>query len=272
MSITLLDGPIGTVLIDRGHPAPPPAWSASCISTAPGAISSLHQEYAEAGATHHTTNTFRTRAANVGSEWKSLTEKAVALTRSSTPIHHTIMGCIAPIADCYRPDLSPMNPGPEHQMMANHLALSGVDLILCETFPHIDEGLAAAQAALNTNTETWLSFTAGPNEDLLSIKEIRQGAARASEMGVSAILVNCVPAVNAHRYLDAISGHGIPFGIYANAGSPQDGIGWGSDKDGAKRYAELATHWAEIGATLIGSCCGTGPAHIRALNSVFNPR
>jgi len=180
------------------------------------------------------------------------------------------MGSIAPIADCYRPDLSPPNPALKHRELADVLSGFGVDILLCETFPHIAEGLAAAEAALDTGTETWLSFTAGPHDDLLSPAAIAQGSATAAAMGVSAILVNCIPATSAHRYIDAISSHGIPFGIYANAGSKETGLGWGAGEDGAKRYADLAYQWAEQGVTLIGSCCGTGPLHTRELSKMFS--
>ena len=269
MDITILDGPIGTALIQSGHAAPAPAWSAAALIAAPNAVAELHQRYAQAGATHHTTNTFRTRPSDVGPQWAQLATEAVRLTRSSIPITHQVMGSMAPIADCYRPDLSPPNPGPQHRELAQVLSKAGVDLILCETFPHIGEGLAAAEAALSTDTPTWLSFTAGPEDNLLSSSAIARGTASAAALGVSAILVNCVPATSAERYLDAIAGHGIPFGIYANAGSKKQGIGWGAGPDGPARYVELAHTWVERGATLIGSCCGTGPEHIRALYSAF---
>jgi len=269
MTITVLDGPLGTVLIERGHPAPAPAWSATHLREAPDSVLQLHKDYASAGASHHTTNTFRTRPADVGNDWRHLAEKAVQLTRSAIPTHHRVMGSIAPLADCYRPDLSPPNPGSRHRELADVLSGCGVDILLCETFPHIAEGLAAAEAALQTGKETWLSFTAGPQNDLLSPKAMGQGAAAAAAMGVSAILVNCIPATSAHPYIDAISGYGIPFGVYANAGSKANGVGWGNGQDGANRYAELAFKWAEQGATLIGSCCGTSPLHIQALSKTF---
>ena len=34
-------------------------------------------------------------------------------------------------------------------------------------------------------------------------------------------------------------------------------------------YVELAERWAEIGATVVGGCCGTGPLHMRALSERF---
>ena len=269
MSITLLDGPIGTVLIERGHPAPAPAWSADCLIRSPESVASLHREYVAAGATHHTANTFRTRLESVGNEWKELAEKAINITRSATPEHHKVLASIAPIQDCYRPDLSPKNPVKSHKRLAEVLAHAGADILLCETFPHIDEGLSAAEAALSTGIETWLSFTAGPKNNLLRPKDIQLGAAKAAKMGVSAVLVNCIPAAVAHHYIESIAEHGIPCGIYANAGDPNEGIGWGSGTDGPKIYADYAARWVESGVQIIGSCCGTGPSHIRELASRF---
>ena len=270
MNITLIDGPIGTVLIERGFSAPAPAWSAACLSEAPDAVAALHKEYAQAGATHHTANTFRTRRNSLGQAWEQQTRVALNIARDATPDQHTILGSMAPLSDCYRPDLSPDNPYPAHKEFADVLVNHGANILLCETFPHISEGLKAAEAALSTGAETWLSYTAGPNADLLSAEAIALGAREAAKMGVSAILVNCVPAKSAHRYIDAISGHGIPFGLYANAGHPRDGIGWETGTDGPKKYAELACRWVDLGATIVGSCCGTGPAHIRKLSAVLN--
>ena len=267
--ITILDGPLGTQLLSRGHPAPAPSWSAWALQHAPQAIAQLHQEYAAAGATVHTTNTFRTRPEAVGEPWKSLAQSAVALARKSIPDSHRIAGSIAPLADCYRPDLSPPNPGPRHRALADVLVSAGVDLLLCETFPHVEEGLSAVAAAVETGAEAWVSFTAGPDGDLLSPDDIHRGAERAVTLGASTILVNCTPAAQTTRFLAALADLGVPFGAYANAGHPDEGIGWVTSDDGPERYADHAQEWIEIGATVLGSCCGTGPQHIQALKNRF---
>ncbi len=88
--------------------------------------------------------------------------------------------------------------------------------------------------------------------------------------GASAVLVNCVPAARTLDFVRAIAEAGVPFGAYANAGHADEEIGWRTDDpDGPQRYAELAATWIDAGATLIGGCCGTGPAHIRALAARF---
>jgi len=180
-----------------------------------------------------------------------------------------VAGSIAPLADCYRPQDSPEDPGPRHAALARILSEAGADLLLCETHPHIGEALAAVEAAVATGTETWVSFTAGPDADLLTPDQIHRGAEAAVAAGAAAVLVNCIPAAQTAPFLSAIQGLGVPFGAYANAGHTDDGIGWHPDPDGPERYADLAACWVEMGATLIGSCCGTGPAHIAELHTRF---
>jgi S-methylmethionine-dependent homocysteine/selenocysteine methylase len=65
---------------------------------------------------------------------------------------------------------------------------------------------------------------------------------------------------------------GVPFGAYANAGEAREAIGWGDarDADGAARYVAHARDWAFVGATIIGGCCGTSPAHVEALARAFS--
>ncbi len=269
MKITLLDGPMGTQLIEMGHACPAPAWSAQPLLHVPEAIQQVHQSYASAGAQIHCANTFRTQAHIVGADWVRLTELAVQLAKDACQPNGRVAGCMAPIQDCYRPDLSPENPGPMHAQLAQALQKSGVDILLCETFPHIPEALSAVEAAVETGIETWVSFTAGPNGDLLQPDDIAKGAKAAISMGAGAVLVNCVPATQTARFLEPLQDLGVPFGAYANAGDPNEGLGWGPNEDGPKRYADHAERWIEMGATLIGSCCGTGPAHIQALHQRY---
>lgn len=272
MEITILDGPMGTALIARGHSAPPPMWSAAALTTAPAAVSDLHREYAAAGANVLTTNTFRTRPTDAGPNWSNLAAQAVDLAKTGREGHSRcrIAGSIAPHADCYRPDLASTEAGPTHQALATVLAHTGVDLLLVETFPHIPEALAALEGALQTGIETWLSFTAGPSGDLLSPDDVHRGAEAAARMGASAVLVNCIPPGDISRFLPAMQGLSVPFGVYANAGSPSEGIGWSDPADGPRRYADFAEVWVDAGATIIGSCCGTGPRHTAELSKRFS--
>jgi len=265
MVVTILDGPLGTELLRLGVPTPLPGWSAHALTEAPETVSRIHREYAAAGAMVHTTNTFRTRRRTFLDDWEELARLAVSLCRDAIPAGHRVAGSIAPLEDCYRPDLSPKESRSEHRELAVVLADAGCDLLLCETFSNIAEGLIAVEEAVSTNKETWASFTAGPDASLLTPAEAKQAASQAVSCGASAVLINCVPVSQMDAYVEAISGLGVPFGDYANAGEADEGFGWRSEPGEPARYADAAARWIELGATLIGGCCGTGPEHVREL-------
>jgi S-methylmethionine-dependent homocysteine/selenocysteine methylase len=258
-ALTILDGPLGTELERRGVPTPLPRWSAGASEDAPEVVQAIHRDYARAGATVHTANTFRTKRRTVGGAWERLARRAVALARASVPADHRVAGSIAPLEDCYRPDLSPASPKPEHAELARLLLDAGADLLLCETFPHVGEALAAVEAAVVTGLPVWVSFTAGPQADLLTPAQVEEGAREAAQRGAQAVLVNCVPADRTLAFLDGLSRAGVPFGAYANA--------LGGDQP-PERYLEAARAWVAAGAAIIGGCCGTGPAHIAALTQL----
>jgi S-methylmethionine-dependent homocysteine/selenocysteine methylase len=268
--ITVLDGPMGTELGARGVPTPPPTWSAAALRHAPDVVRAIHHDYVTAGAVVHTANTFRTSRRAAGERWGVWTDEAVRLARAAALAGHRVAGSIAPLEDCYRPDLSPPDPRPEHREMARRLAACGVDLLLCETFPHLREALVAVEEAVATDLETWVSFTAGPSADLLTPKQMARGARDAVGCGASAVLVNCTPVRDTLRFVRAIADCGVPVGAYANAGGRADGLGWDArTPDAAQSYADIAATWIAAGATLVGGCCGTSPLHVRALARRF---
>ncbi|UQA58914.1 homocysteine S-methyltransferase family protein [Polyangium aurulentum] len=263
--ITILDGPVGTELASRGIPTPEPLWSALALDRAPEVVAAIHRDYAAAGATVHTANTFRTKRRSAPDRWEALARRAVVIARGAVLPGQRVAGSVSPLEDCYRPDLSPPDPRPEHRELCRVLADAGVDLMLCETFPHVGEALVAVEEAVATGIETWVAFTAGPEANLLTPVEIEEGAREAIRRGAAAVLVNCTPAARTLEYVERIAGLGVPFGAYANAGALDEGIGWGKAAEGPLLYAQYAEAWVRAGATLIGGCCGTGPAHVQAL-------
>lgn len=268
MAITILDGPLGTELARRGVPTPAPGWSACALTDAPQVVADIHRAYAAAGAQVHTANTFRTQRRHFPQDWQARLQSAVFLARQSVPSTHKVAGSLAPLEDCYSPWLSPSDPRPEQRELAQALAAAQVDLILVETFPHVGEALSAVEEAVDTGLSTWVSFTPGPDGSLLDPTEVCAAATQAVDRGARAVLVNCLPAVTARRWLVPLLDLGldVPVGIYANAGRAADGLGWGAHPvEAAERYADLAEGWVDAGATLIGSCCGTGPETIAAL-------
>lgn len=270
--VTILDGPIGTELARRGVETPLPLWSAAAIRSAPDVLAAIHRDYAAAGATVHTANTFRTSPWSLEKAGRAdagaLTSDAVAIARAAVPAGHRVAGCLAPLEDCYRPDLSPPEVAarPAHGRMARLLADAGVDLILCETFPHPGEALIALDAALATGLPVWLSLTAGPDGDLLDDAAILATAHEAAERGASAVLANCVRRERLDVLLPRLATLPVPTGGYGNVGAPCEEHGWRTEGlDDPEPYAQHVLRWVDAGAQIVGGCCGTTPAHIAAI-------
>jgi S-methylmethionine-dependent homocysteine/selenocysteine methylase len=228
--ITLLDGPMGTELAARGVPTPAPSWSAFALDQAPEVIAQVHRDYVAAGATVHTANTFRTKRRQVGERWRALTERAVAIARSAVPAGQRVAGSVAPLEDCYHPELSPPEARPEHRELCLALAEAGVDLLLCETFPHVGEALIAVEEAVATGLPTWVAFTAGPRGELLTPRAVALGAREAARRGAEVVLVNCTAATRTLAYVEGLAELGVPFGAYANAGDASEGLGWNGEQ------------------------------------------
>ncbi len=262
---------MGTELAARGVVTRLPLWSAAALEFAPDIVREVHAAYAAAGADVHTTNTFRTQPRYMGRAFRGAALRACQLAREAVG-DTKVAGSIAPIEDCYRPDLSPWGAGyDQHRALAATLAEGGVDLLLVETFPSVAEALVALRAARDTGLPVWVSLTAGPDADLLSPEAVFDASHRLREEGAAAVLVNCIPATRSARFVDAIRGTGLPFGAYANAGSVDDAIGWRPPTEPAvERYVAHAMSWVREGASIVGSCCGTGPAHVAGLRAALD--
>jgi len=278
----ILDGPMGTQLAARGIATPAPGWSAYAIEEAPSVVSAIHADYARAGAHIHRGNTFRTQTRIFPDQYQALAKSACKLARAGIRTvvapsfaRPKVAGSLAPIADCYRPDLSPAPADARREHRANVEALERADfeMIVCEAFPHAGEAVIAVEEAIETGLEVWIAFTAGPEGDLMTPEAMRAAALDCIEAGATAVLVNCTAATKTLAYVEALATTGgVPFGAYANAGPESDGLGWSAHPErAAQRYADLAATWIAAGATIVGSCCGTGPAHVAELVRRYSP-
>ena len=88
----------------------------------------------------------------------------------------------------------------------------------------------------------------------------------------AALLINCIPTTQIETALnDLRQWTDLPLGAYANMGSVDDETGWSPDADlTPAHYCHSAQRWLEQGARVIGSCCGSTPAHIQALRTLVD--
>ena len=173
-------------------------------------------------------------------------------------------------------------PGGEEtiKLLARLFAEDKPDLILVETLSVVRPSLySTVESLLATGVPVWLSFRrcrhgvcgvfgqhwGGPEGDAFG------RAARFEEMGVGALLVNCIPPDHVAGMVSYLRDFtDLPLGVYPNLGYFTND-GWKSDAGvGAAEYAEMALSWREEGAQIIGGCCGVGPAQIEAAAKRLN--
>lgn len=280
----LLDAAMGTELERRGVRTDLPLWSAWALVEAPEAVLAVHRENVAAGADVLTANTFRTHRRSLergglGPRAQDLTCRAVALARQAgerAGREVFVAGSLAPLEDCYRPDLAPEDSVllAEHIEQARALAAAGVDLILAETQNSARELSAALRAGKATGLPVVASMVSDGGGRLLSGQRVDEAAREIARAAVPDVMaVNCVPAALLAGDLALLAGAvpGRPLGAWANLGPPADVEGTRFTAEvPAARYAAYAREWVSLGARLVGGCCGTTAAHTAALRSMLD--
>ena len=271
----LLDGATGTELERRGIACDAPLWSAHALLGDASALEAVHRDYALAGAEILTANTFRTQRrslahAGLAEEAGALTRRAVAIARAAAGRDAFVAGSIATLEDCWRPDLVPGDDvlAREHAEHAAHLAVAGVDLLLIETMNTIREACAAVRAAKATGVPVAVSFACDAAARLLSGEALADALAAVGALDADLVGVNCSPPAHVAAAIAALQASQRPFVVYANLGAPTDGAsGVHTHDESPAHFAAHARGWIAQGARIVGGCCGTRPAHIRAIAS-----
>ena len=284
---------MGRELRSRGVNVLNSIWSANALIIAPKIVRQVHQDFIRAGADIITTNTYgiiRSNLAKEGIEDRfdelnvlACTLAVEARQKSEPPV--LIAGSLPPLAGSYRPDLvgKVEDIEPLYREQADLLA-PYVDLFICETMSSAAEGRAAASGACQTGKPVWVAWTLHEDRSgrLRSGETIGEATKVLSDLPVSGFLANCCAPESITTALPQLCETGVVhFGGYANTFEPisadwkldgdkqTDGfLDLRSDLDPAT-YAGHVSLWLQAGATVVGGCCGTGPAHIARIKALL---
>lgn len=276
--IVILDGAFGTELERMRAISSSPIWSAEILDKQPELVMTVHRDYIRAGAEIITTGTFRTtmRALSKvgrGGEYEQLTRIAVGLAVKAVEEFRPeknilVAGSIAPLEDCFSPDLVPdqRDCEREHALQAKLLADSGADFILAETFNTVRECAAVVEGAKETGLPVFLGVTCKQTGELLSGESIAELLDALRGMEPDCILINCTPTeileIALGQLADKFNGH---IGAYGNVGRAQTRPRESERQVSSSSYLEYARKWVLLGAQVIGGCCGTTPEFICTL-------
>lgn len=267
---------MGTELERRGSDTSLPLWSARALLEKPDLVLQIHADFIRAGADIITTDTFRTiewtlqKAGLSGPRSKELTFLAVSLAQESRQKagQCLIAGSIAPLEDCYSPDLVPPDTIliQEHRKLISQLAEAGVDIFLVETMNSFRE----AKEAYKITTEfpdipVILSFTCDNNGQILSGDSWSQVCEFFKDK-VDVLSVNCSSINGTDQAIHELLKHNIVnWGAYPNFGSVTEDK-WSRNID--NEYIHKALHeWVDLNPKIIGTCCGAVPADTKRIHN-----
>jgi len=274
----LADGAMGTLLFQKGVPFE------RCFDelnqSRPELVEGIHREYLAAGAELIETNTFGANAIRLAAH--GLDENAARLARQGVKLARNareVAGVTAFVAGSMGPlgrALEPFGPiraaeaEAAFRTQAEGLLEGGLDVFVLETFQDLAEILIALRAVKRVTSELPVVAQMTFGEDgrtryghtpALVVRALRQA-------GADVVGVNC--GVGPQATLELLeqfvaAADGAPVSAMPNAGLPQFVEGRYVYLSSPEYFADFAARAVGLGVRLLGGCCGTTPAHVRAM-------
>ena len=265
------DGAMGTMLLEGGVPLER-CFEELCVS-APDRVRAIHEQYIAAGARVIETNTFGANAVRMErcgfeSRVADINRAAAQLARKAAAGKDVVVaGSIGPLgisedeaasrgidrAQCFREQITALLHG-------------GAEWIFFETFMD-DRELALALDVKNEvgDAPAICSFACAPEGRLSSGVPLVEAFGRLRAAGAKIVGANCMNGPHGMvQLLERVPADYL-LAAYANAGYPKYHEGRFIYHTAPEYFAQSAREMVAQGARLIGGCCGTGPAHIKAI-------
>jgi 5-methyltetrahydrofolate--homocysteine methyltransferase len=275
------DGAMGTMLQVEGLATgrPPDLWNLE----RPEVVAGVHARYREAGSDYLETNTFganRIKLAAQGLE-ANLSEiilRGVELARGAAGAACLVAGSVGPTGTL----LEPYGDTPLDRVRAAfaetgaEMDKAGVDFFLVETMTDLNEAVAAIEAIRSVSRRPIVAtavFSPG-RKGFRTLMGNAPSDAAAAMIAAGATLVGtncCNGMTEAAGIIEAmITGSASAVVAQPNAGLPTVDGGRLLYPETPQAMAEGVPNLLAAGARVIGGCCGTTPAHIRAIGAAIH--
>jgi len=269
---------MGTMLYQAGlkQDESPVGWNL----TRPDQVAAVHRDYLQAGAQLLLTNTFvanRFRLARMGLEiqLRELNRAAVEILRAEVQAAGAtafVAGDIGPCGELLAPygSLEYDEARAGFAQQAEVLVAAGVDLIWIETISDLEEARAAIEGVRSISPEVPLIVTLTFDQQGRTMMGVtpEQALSTLTALAVSAMGGNCgngpEEIIGVIEKMHSTDPQAILV-AKANAGIPQLIDGKPVYKADPLAMAHYALRARTAGARIIGACCGSTPAHIRAM-------
>jgi methionine synthase I (cobalamin-dependent) len=273
-NVLVADGATGTNYQEKGLGlgVAPEEW----LFDAPELVLELHREFVAAGVDLILTDTFGATSIRLGDSplegrAREVNLRAAELAREAAGDTVLVAGSLGPTGQLAEP-LGPLGPdecAAAYAEQAAALTEGGVDLLVMETFFALEEALPAIrgiQSASDLPLVVSFSFDRGTHTMMgVSPRDFVEAVA---PFGVAALGANCGRSlVDADavvvELLDAAGD--VPVWVKPNAGVPKMIGDQAVYEATPKIIAEHVRRYVDLGARIVGGCCGSTPAHVAAI-------
>src|SRR6266516_330457 len=241
---------------------------------APEAVVSLHVSFINAGSELIETNTFGANRRKLSHHFleedlEAINSAGVKLARDAREMTGRdvfIGGSIGPLGE-------PATSRVRRELFTEQAAVldgRGVDLFMVETFYDLEEAVDAIEAVRSaSNLPIVALLTFDESAETLAGVTAAEAAARLMELDVAAIGANHgAGLLAALAALEQMGKNGKPLAALPNVGLASLTGGRVIYPHATPEYfGEFAAHARDLGAKVIGGCCGTTPAEIAAIRS-----
>ena len=278
--VVLADGATGTALRALG-------WRGSndtAVLERPDLARALHEAYIAAGARLILTNTFAANRARLGLDGlgarvRDANVAAARLARDAREIAGAdvfVAGSVGPIGrDLLVGTWSLEDAERAFEEQVGALVEGGVDVLVLESMPSLEEAEAALRAAQRVTSDHPTVVTLDFNVDGSSPagEEPEEIARRLDAAGADVMGVNCgVGPQAALDMLQAMAGTRprARLAVQPNAGLPRVSDGRAIYPSSPGYFADFALRARDLGAAVVGGCCGTTDEHVRAMREALD--
>lgn len=274
----LFDGGMGTELYKRG------VFINRCFEEVnlsnPDLVKQIHRDYKQAGADVIETNTFganrfKLRRFNLQDKLYEINRRGAELARDVARDEVFVAGSVGPLGIQIEP-LGPIAREEAQEFFAEQirgLLDGGVDILIFETFINLDELRQAVLVARKlTNIPIIAQVTIDEDGNTITGADPETTIEQLTSFGADCIGINCtVGPQSMLSWLETVRKlTDFPISIMPNAGKPKNIDGRNIYLASPEYFAEYAKLLVQLGANIIGGCCGTGPEHIKKMRSAIS--
>ena len=288
----VLDGGMGQELLARGVEPNGTLWSANALLQEKyhQCLLDTHLDFINSGAEIIVTTTFTTRRMRlrdngVEDKFDYLNTKAGEIAKNAKDLnpHVLVAGGLPPQYLTYEADTRSNHEIKENFYDQAKLLNPFIDFFYFDVLSSVREFKLGIEAIESFNKPYLVGAHISEGEKLPSGESISEIVTTIDHKNLLGIILSCVSPENYEQNLNELKSLGVPFGFKLNGfvttklssgytntfnksktGNPNEFLGHREDLE-PEKMALIVKKFKEAGATILGGCCETRPAHIKEI-------